>query len=467
MSYLPHTDADRAEMLAAIGVERVEDLFHDVPAACRFPELNLPEPLSEMEILAELQAISEENLDVGHFPCFLGAGAYNHYVPRVVDQIISRSEFYTAYTPYQPEISQGTLQAIFEYQSMICALTGMEVANASHYDGATSAAEAVIMALNVGRGKRKRVILCPTVHPEYRAVVRTYTQGMGLDIAGDQDPAATLGDCAALLDKDTACLVVQSPNFFGQIEDLEGLADKVHAVGAVLVVVADPISLGLLRPPGDYGADIVVGEGQALGNGLNYGGPYLGLFACREKDMRKMAGRLVGQTVDAEGKRGFVLTLSTREQHIRRERATSNICTNEALCALATAVHLAALGKTGVRRLAELCYHKAHYAAGRIAALEGYQVVGDRPFFQEFVVRCPAPVRAINSYLLEEWGIIGGYDLGRDYSHLESHMLVCVTEVISREEIDALVDGLAEVAEACPACPGGQAREPMRREVAG
>jgi glycine dehydrogenase subunit 1 len=447
MSYLPHTDADRAEMLAAIGVERVEDLFHDVPAACRFPELNLPEPLSEMEILAELQALSEENLDVGHFPCFLGAGAYNHYVPRVVDQIIGRSEFYTAYTPYQPEISQGTLQAIFEYQSMVCALTGMEVANASHYDGATSTAEAVIMALNVGRGKRRRVILSPAVHPEYRAVVRTYTQGMGLEIVGDQDPAATLGDCTARLDKDAACLVVQTPNFFGQIEDLAGLADKVHAAGAMLVVVVEPISLGLLRPPGDYGADVVVGEGQALGNGLNYGGPYLGLFACREKDVRKMAGRLVGQTVDVDGKRGFVLTLSTREQHIRRERATSNICSNEALCALATAVHLAALGKTGVRKLAELCYHKAHYAAGRIAALDDYQVVGDRPFFQEFVVRCPAPVRAINGYLLEEWGIIGGYDLGQDYPHLENHMLLCVTEVISREEIDALVDALAEAAE--------------------
>jgi glycine dehydrogenase subunit 1 len=466
MAYIPHTDADRAEMLAAIGVERVEDLFHDVPAAYRFPALNLPEPLSEMEILAELQAISEENLDTGHFPCFLGAGACNHYVPRVVDQIISRSEFYTAYTPYQPEISQGTLQAIFEYQSMICALTGMEVANASHYDGATSTAEAVIMALNVGRGKRKRVILSPAVHPEYRAVVRTYTQGMGLEIVGDQDPsgqslAATLDGCIALLNKDTACLVVQSPNFFGQIEDVEGLADKVHAAGAMLVVVTDPISLGLLRPPGAYGADVVVGEGQALGNGLNYGGPYLGFFACREKDVRKMAGRLVGQTVDAEGKRGFVLTLSTREQHIRRERATSNICTNEALCALAAAVHLAALGKSGLRQLAELCYHKAHYAASRIARLDGYQVVGGRPFFKEFAVRCPAPVQAINRYLLEEWGMIGGYDLGRESPQLEGHMLVCVTEVISREEIDALVDALAEAAKDDA---GSQTGEPERRE---
>ena len=451
MTYVPHTDADRAEMLAAVGVDRVEDLFRDVPAACRFPALNLPEPLSEMEIMAELQAMSEENLDTGHFSCFLGAGAYDHYIPRIVDQIISRSEFYTAYTPYQPEISQGTLQSIFEYQSMICALTGMEAANASHYDGATSLAEAVIMALNVGRGKRTRIILSPTVHPEYRAVVRTYTQGMelqgkGLEFVGDGEPGATLGDLAALLDKNTACLIVQNPNFLGQIEDLEGLADRVHAAGAMLVVVADPVSLGLLRPPGEYGADIVVGEGQALGNGLNYGGPNLGIFACRQKDVRKSAGRLVGQTVDAEGRRGFVLTLSTREQHIRRERATSNICTNQALCALATAVHLAALGPRGLRSLAELCYHKAHYAASRIAELEGYQVLDDKPFFKEFVVRCPAPVKKMNSYLLEEWGIIGGYDLARDYVGMENQMLLCVTEVIRRDEIDALADALAAAA---------------------
>jgi glycine dehydrogenase subunit 1 len=446
MSFLPHTDADRAEMLAAIGMERVEDLFQDVPASCRFPEVNLPAPLSEMEILAELQAMSEENLDTGHFSCFLGAGAYDHYVPRIVDQVISRSEFYTAYTPYQPEISQGTLQSIFEYQSMICALTGMEVANASHYDGATSAAEAVIMALNVHRGRRKKVIVSPAVHPEYRAVVRTYTQGMGLEIVGDGEPTVTLDDLTALLDGDTACLIVQTPNFFGEIEDLEGLAEKVHAVKALLVVVADPVSLGLLKPPGDHGADIVVGEGQALGNGLNYGGPYLGLFACRQKHVRKSAGRLVGQTVDADGKRGFVLTLSTREQHIRRERATSNICTNQALCALATAVHLAALGPKGLRQLAELCYHKAHYAAALIDDLDGYQVTGDKPFFKEFVVRCPAPVRAVNAYLLEEWGIIGGYDLSRDYPGMEDRMLVCVTEVIARQEVEALVNALDEAA---------------------
>jgi len=444
MTYLPHTDADRLEMLAAIGVEQIDDLFHDVPESCRFPELNLPDPLSEMEIMAELQAMTEENLDTGHFSSFLGAGAYDHYVPRIVDHVISRSEFYTAYTPYQPEISQGTLQSIFEYQSMICALTGMDAANASHYDGATSTAEAVIMAISVHRGRRKKVIVSPMVHPEYRSVVRTYTQGMGVEIVGDGPSAPE--DLSGLLDNDTACLIVQSPNFFGEVEDLEGLAGKVHAVKALLVVIADPISLGLLKPPGDYGADVVVGEGQALGNGLNYGGPNLGIFACRQEYVRKSAGRLVGQTVDVEGKRGFVLTLSTREQHIRRERATSNICTNQALCALAAAVHLAALGPSGLRKLAELCYHKAHYAAARIGELEGYQVVQNKPFIKEFVVRCPAPIKAINDYLLNEWGIIGGYDLSRNYLHLENHMLLCVTEVISRGEIDALVDALAEAA---------------------
>jgi glycine dehydrogenase subunit 1 len=451
MSYVPQTDADRAEMLAAVGVERVEDLFHDVPAAYRFPELALPEPLSEMEIMAELQAMSEENLETGHFTSFLGAGSYNHYIPRIVDQIISRSEFYTAYTPYQPEISQGTLQSIFEYQSMICALTGMEVANASHYDGATATAEAVIMALNLARGKRKKIILSPLLHPEYRQVVRTYTQGMDLEIVGDEvwdrGPSRSLDELAAMADKNTGCLVVQNPNFLGQIEDLGGLADKIHASGATLVVAVDPVSLGLLRPPGELGADIVVGEGQGLGNGLNFGGPYLGIFACRQKAVRKMAGRLVGQTVDAEGKQGYVLTLATREQHIRRERATSNICTNQALCALATAVHLAALGPRGLRQLAELCYHKAHYAAREIGALEGYRLLDDKPFFQEFVVHCPAPVQEVNRYLLEEWGIIGGYDLGRDFPALENHMLICVTEVVTSGEIDLLIEALAEAEE--------------------
>ena len=443
MPYIPHTNEDREAMLAAVGVSSLEELFAAVPERVRFPELDLPLALSELGARWELESLAEENLTTAEAPCFLGAGAYNHFVPAVVDAVLSRSEFYTAYTPYQPEISQGTLQAIFEYQTMICALTGMEVSNASHYGGATAAAEAVITAINVHRLKRRQVVLSPFVHPEYRAVVRTYTQGMGLTIVGDDGAADLMG----LLNDDTACLIVQYPDFLGRIEDLSDLAEAAHAVGALLVVVADPIALGLLKPPGEFGADIVVGDGQGMGAGLNFGGPYLGFFATRKRYARKMAGRIVGQTVDAEGKRGFVLTLSTREQHIRRERATSNICSNQSLVALAAAVYMAALGKSGMRQVAELCYHKAHYAQQRIGEINGFSPLDDEPFFDEFAVHCPKPVQEINDYLLEEWGIIGGYDLGRDYPHLQDHMLLCVTEMNPRQEIDALVDALEEMAE--------------------
>jgi len=437
-------------MLAEIGVETVGDLFLDVPESARYPELELPSPLSELEILAELRSMSEENADLDHHACFLGAGAYNHFAPSVVGHVIGRSEFYTAYTPYQPEISQGTLQAIFEYQSMVCALTGMDVANASHYDGATSLAEAALMAVSASRGKRRKILVSPTVHPEYRATLRTYTPGSDLTIS---NPSTKLrADLQypisnTQFDDNTACLIIQNPNFFGQLlpaSELKQLAEAVHAAGALLIVNTDPISLGLFTPPGEYGADIVVGEGQSLGNPLNFGGPYLGIFACREKYMRKMPGRLIGETVDTQGRRGFVLTLATREQHIRRERATSNICSNEALCALAAGAYLAAMGKSGLRKVAELCYHKAHYAAQGIAAISGFDLVGDKPFFKEFVVRCPKPPSQINQALLER-GIIGGYDLGRDYPHLENHMLLCVTEMNSRAEIDRLVETLREI----------------------
>jgi glycine dehydrogenase subunit 1 len=426
-------------MLAAIGVQAIKDLFADVPAHVRFPDLELPPALSEMEARGELESLARANFTTADGPSFLGAGVYRHFVPAVVDAILRRGEFYTAYTPYQPEVSQGTLQAIFEYQTMICALTGMEVSNASHYDGATATAEAIITAVNVHRMKRRKIAISPWVHPEYRAVVRTYTQGMGLEIEDWES-----GDWE--LDDETACLVVQYPDFLGRIEDLTSLAEAAHAAGALLVVVADPIALGLLRPPGEFGADIVVGEGQGLGVGLNFGGPYLGFFATREKYVRRMAGRLVGQTVDADGKRGFVLTLSTREQHIRREKATSNICTNQGLVALAAAVYMAAVGHCGLRQIAELCYHRAHYAQQRIAEIEGFSVVDDGPFFKEFVVRCPCPVPEVNAYLLADWGIIGGYDLGRDYADLEDHMLLCVTEMNPREEIDMLVEALEEMA---------------------
>ncbi len=445
MTFMPHTDADRRAMLEAIGLGSTDELFRDVPQSVRFPDLDLPDELTEMEAVAELGEIASYNLPANESAIFLGAGAYHHYIPSVVDHILRRGEFFTAYTPYQPEISQGTLQAIFEYQSMICALTGMEVANASHYDGATALAEAVIMALGVTRGRRDRIILSPAINPQYRAVVHAYTQGMGLQITGEEPLDAGLDELKTALDTNTALMAVQSPDFFGRLEDLSDLADAVHEVGALLCVVTNPISLGMYRPPGELGADIVVGDGQPLGIPLSFGGPYLGFFASREKYVRKVAGRLVGETLDAKGKRGYVLTLSTREQHIRRERATSNICTNQGLMALAAAVYLATLGKRGLREVAELCYHKAHYAASRIAELPQYTVHQERPFFHEFAVQCPRPVAEINAHLLDNWGIIGGYDLERDYPDRQRQVLLAVTEMNSREEIDDLVAALAEV----------------------
>jgi len=444
MTYIPHTDAERFEMLQAIGVSKMEDLFRDVPEKVRFPELRLPTAVTEMEVMQELQQLANANAHAGEFACFLGAGAYHHYIPATVDYVISRGEFYTAYTPYQPEISQGTLQAMFEYQSMMCALTGMEVSNASHYDGATALAEGVMMAVAVSRGERRKAILSPKVHPQYREVVRTYTQGMGLTITGDENPEADLPDLLKLLDDQTAAFVIQNPNFLGQIEDIQGLADQVHAAGALLIVIANPISLGLLTPPGRYGADIVCGEGQPLGIPLSFGGPYLGYFTARKSLVRQMAGRLVGETVDADDRRGYVLTLSTREQHIRREKATSNICTNQGLTALAAAVYLSTLGKCGLRQVAELNYHKAHYAADQIDALRGFVVDKSKPFFNEFIVKCPKSVATINAHLLNEHGILGGYDLGRDYPHLKNHMLIAVTEMNTRDQIDELTQALQE-----------------------
>jgi len=394
-----------------------------------------------------LRHISERNADLQHTVSYLGAGAYQHFVPSVVDHILSRSEFYTAYTPYQPEISQGTLQATFEYQSIICALTGMEVANASHYDGATALAEGVLMAYNVLRGKRHKALLPPSIHPEYRAVVHTYVQGMPIQILDDTD-LDDLDSLAQRIDDDTFCVVVQNPNFFGELQDtgaLHALAEAAHTRDALLIVVGYPIALALIQPPGAYGADIAVGEAQPLGVGLNYGGPYIGYFGCRQKHVHKMAGRLVGQTVDIEGRRGYVLTLSAREQHIRRERATSNICTNQALCALASAVYVSALGRAGLRQVAKLCYHKAHYLAAQIDNLPAYQLVTTRPFFNEFVIRCPRPVSEVNAALLQR-GIIGGLDLSQLYTGMESRMLICTTEVHRREMLDDLIRALEEAA---------------------
>jgi len=454
MVFTPHTEAERQQMLEAVGVGNLEDLFADIPERHRYPHLELPPPLSEMEVMAELQTLAGANLDTLDTPTFLGAGAYRHWIPSVVDYVIGRGEFATAYTPYQAEVSQGTLQAIFEYQSLICDLTGMDVANASHYDGATATAEAVIQAYNVFRKKRRKVVIAPTVHPHYRDVVRTYTQGMDLVIAGDVSLDTTPADLAALVDETTACVIVQSPNFLGQIEDLETLAAAVRSRDprTLLAVITNPLSLGLLRPPGAYGADIVLGDGQPLGLGLNYGGPSLGFYATRMDHVRQMAGRVVGETVDAVGETAYVMTLTTREQHIRRDKATSNICTNQGLMALAATVYLSALGKHGLRQVAELNYHKAHYAAAQIDQLPGYHVVPAGPFFNEFVIRCPASAATLNRYLLDGGyqgrRILGGYDLGQDFPGLADRMLVAVTEMNTRAEIDLLVAALAAFAQA-------------------
>jgi glycine dehydrogenase subunit 1 len=443
--FFPHTDAEREAMLKTIGVNSLEDLFQDVPAAQRFPDLRLPPALTEMEILAEMQALAWANSNTRELACFLGAGAYNHYIPSAVDAILRRGEFYSAYTPYQPEISQGTLQAIYDYQSLIVALTGMEVSNASHYDGATAVAEAVSMAYANFRGKRTGIVLSPGLHPQYRQTVHTYNEGTDLVIAGEQvDIQAGSEALLPLIDENTALVLVQYPDFFGRIFDYTALGEAVHKAGALFAVAVNPLALGLLRPPGEFGADIVAGEGQPLGIPLSYGGPYLGIFATRKEYVRKMAGRLVGETVDNRGQRAYVLTLTAREQHIRREKATSNICTNQGLMALASTVYMSLLGKHGLRQVAELCYHKSHYAARRIASIKGYRLWSPAPFFNEFVIRCPAPVDDINLHLLEH-EILGGYDLGLDYPALKDHMLIAVTEMNDKDQIDGLVDVLKEV----------------------
>jgi len=443
--FIPHTDADREAMLHTVGVSRLEDLFKDVPAAHRFPNLNLPRGLTEMEARAEMESLALSNETTNDLVCFLGAGAYAHYIPAAVDAILRRSEFYTSYTPYQPEVSQGTLQAIFDYQSLVASLTGMEVSNASHYDGATAVAEAVSMASANFRGKRNKVVLSPCLHPHYRATVQTYNEGTDINLIGSEiSPQAGPEALLPLIDDKTALVIVQYPDFFGRIYDYTALADATHRAGALLAVSANPLSLGLLTPPGEFGADIVTGEGQSLGIPLSFGGPYLGLFATRKEYVRKMAGRLVGETIDNRGQRAYVLTLTAREQHIRREKATSNICTNQGLLALAATVYMSLLGKHGLRQVAELCYHKAHYAASQIASLPGFRLWSDAPFFHEFVVRCPQPVAEINDLLLME-GILGGYDLGQDYPELKNHMLIAVTEMNSRDDINLLVETLSEV----------------------
>lgn len=429
-------------MLEAIGVSSVDDLFTVVPENVRFPGVDLPAPMSEAALLRELRRLSSRNANAQTHSMFLGAGAYNHFVPAAVDALLRRAEYYTAYTPYQPELAQGTLQAIFEYQTLICALTGMDAANASHYDGATALAEAAVMALNSTRNKRA-IVVSPTINPQHRQVLRTYVQGLGITLIGDEDAAASLDDTLALIDDSTAAILVQTPDFFGQLHDLQPIADKIHSVGGLLVAHVDPIALGLFQAPGAAGADIVTGEGQALGIPLSFGGPYLGIFACKEQYIRRMPGRLAGATTDVDGQLGYVLTLQTREQHIRREKATSNICTNQGLMMLASTVYMSLLGKHGLKHVAELCYHRAHYAAAEIAKLPGFELITPEPFFKEFAVRVPRPVAEINRALAER-GIVGGYDLMQDYPHLGNAMLIAVTEMNTRADIDEFVTALEE-----------------------
>ena len=430
--YIPNTIAEQDDLLAAVGLSSVDELFADIPDDYRNPPLRIPDPMSELEIQRELGEMAGRNRPLASGPSFLGAGSYYHFIPSIVKAVMTRGEFLTAYTPYQPEVSQGTLQVIFEFQTMISGLYGMEVANAGMYDGATSLAEAVLMACRVTR--RQQVVVSDTVAPAYRQVIATYCQAQGIAI--DIVPTADIG---ASVTEATAGVVAQYPNFYGGLDDLAGLASTAHDDGALLVVSADPLAMGMLKPPGDFGADIVTGEGQPIGIPPSFGGPYLGLFSCKQQYIRQMPSRLVGRTTDTQGRTGYVLTLQTREQHIRRERATSNICTNEALYALASTIYLAAMGRHGLRQVAELCYHKAHYAAAAIAGLDGYSLPQSGEFFQEFVVSCPDAPAKINRRLMER-NILGGLDVS---DRFENGMLLCVTEMNSREDIDLLVDALA------------------------
>jgi glycine dehydrogenase subunit 1 len=447
MNFIPNTDHDRRRMLEAIGVKSIAELFTDIPDEVRLQrEMDLPPGLSEPELYQHLLKLAAGNAGPDQYVSFLGAGAYDHYVPAVVGHVTGRSEFYTAYTPYQPEVSQAVLQSIFEYQTMVCELTGMAVSNASMYDGATAMAEAALIAC--AQTRRRKVVVAKTVHPEYRAVLATYAVGSDLEVVevGFDAAAGTasLGALEAAV-SGAACVLVQHPNFFGCLEEVDALAALTHKQQALLVVAVEPVSLGVLRPPASYGADIVVGEGQGLGIPQSFGGPYLGFFAVTEKLMRRLPGRVVGLTTDVRGQRGFVLTLQTREQHIRREKATSNICSNQALCALAATVYLSWLGKEGIGELARHCLQKAAYARGRITSVTGFSPAFTAPHFKEFAIKCGPGARRVVDQLIGQ-RVLAGYPVGRDYPELEDVLLVAVTEKRSRADIEALVSGLEGLA---------------------
>jgi glycine dehydrogenase subunit 1 len=441
--YLPMTEADQKAMLDTIGVPSVQDLFSDIPERVQFKgEYKIKEAKSESALMKELTRLAAKNADLKAYAAFLGAGVYDHYMPVIVDHVLSRSEFYTAYTPYQPEISQGELQAIFEFQTMICELTGMDVANSSMYDGGTALAEAAM--LSTGQTRRKKVLVSSAVHPESKEVVKTYAKGQYIEVLEipQKDGVTDLEALKDLMDDDIAAVIVQYPNFFGRIEPLKELEEIIHDQKAMFVVSSNPLALGALTPPGKLGADIVVGDAQVFGIPTAFGGPHCGYFAVTSKLMRKVPGRLVGQTTDDQGRRGFVLTLQAREQHIRRDKATSNICSNQALNALAASVAMTALGKNGVKDMALQNIQKAHYAK-KVLKEKGLDIVFDGPSFNEFVVKLSKPVKEVNQGLLKH-GIIGGYDLGRDYPELANHMLIAVTELRTKEEIDTFAKELGD-----------------------
>ena len=437
--YIPSTIEDETVMLNKIGVTSVQELFRDIPSDLMLNrELNINPSMSELEVQKQVNTLSNKNKSTQQLVCFLGAGVYDHYIPSIVKHLVSRSEFYTSYTPYQPEISQGTLQAIFEYQTLICDLTGLDVAVASMYDGATACAEAAFMAAN--HTKRKSIIVSKSVHPQIRKVLYTYTKFKGLELI-EVDTLEGVTDTLRLkelVDHNTAGVIVQNPNFFGIIEDMREVEYITHASKALLIMSVDPISLAILKTPGEIGADIVVGEGQSLGIQMNFGGPYLGFMATTSKLMRKLPGRIVGQTKDLDGKRAFVLTLQAREQHIRREKATSNICSDQTLNAIAAAIYLTTMGKQGLVEVAYQSIQKAHYAFNEIIKSEKYKPVFNKPFFKEFVLKGEQSASVINEKLLEE-NIIGGYDISNDFPDNKNSMLFCVTEKRTKLEIDKLI----------------------------
>ncbi|MCF6157110.1 MAG: aminomethyl-transferring glycine dehydrogenase subunit GcvPA [wastewater metagenome] len=446
MDYIPNTERDKEIMLKEMGVSSFETLLEGIPQPLREFSLSLQEGLAEPHVLEILKELSEKNFSTGKYISFLGAGAYEHYIPSLVDHLASRGEFYTCYTPYQPEVSQGTLQVIYEFQTLICELTGMDVSNASLYDGSTALAEAALLSIRFN--EKNKIVLSRSVHPEYRQVIATYLKGLRTEIVevGSPEGITDVDQLDRIIDDRTAAVLIQNPNFFGCVEDMETLSSIAHKHGALFVACVNPVSLGILKSPGEYNADIAVGDAQVLGNYLNYGGPYLGFFTVKKEFLRKIPGRIAGETVDSNGRRCFVLTLQAREQHIRRQKATSNICTNQALLALRACIYLCALGKPGIKELAHLNIQKSHYACEKLSALPAVKPLFKKPFFHEFAVKIQGNYRinTMNEHLLKK-GIIGGLEISRYYPEFDNSVLFCVTETKTKESIDRLTKELSQI----------------------